>query len=101
MDFSFSSLITLAAGAVASVVVGAVQKHATKIPNNVIPFVNFGIGAVVGTISTGDIGAGLALGGAWSASGTGIHQAGKILKTGGAAAIAGGLRKVFRIKKDG
>jgi hypothetical protein len=98
MDFSFTGLITLAAGAAASVAVGAIQKHATKIPNNVIPFVNFGIGAAVGTISTGDIGAGLALGGAWSATGTGMHQAGKILKKEGADVLAGGLRRLFRVK---
>lgn len=99
MDFSWSGLITLAAGAIASAGVGFIQKHATKIPNNAIPFVNFGIGAIAGTVATGDIGSGLALGGAWSVSGTGIHQAGKILKANGANVLAGGLRKIFRVKE--
>ena len=67
----------------APVALGFVQKHATKIPNDVIPYVNGGVGAIVGTLMTGDIGQGITFGATAAFSGTGVHQ---ILKM--------GLRKV-------
>ena len=63
----------------APVALGLVQKHATKIPNNAIPYVNGALGTVVGTMVSGDIGQGLAFGATAAYSGTGIHQ---ILKVG-------------------
>lgn len=59
---------------------GLIEKHlVTKLPNNAIPYVNAGLGTIVGTIATGDLGQGMQFGVAVSTSATGMHQ---ILKVG-------------------
>ena len=58
---------------------GLIQKHATKLPNNAIPWVNGALGTVVGTLATGgDFSQGLQLGLVASSSATGLHQVLKI-----------------------
>jgi hypothetical protein len=74
---SFLDLLKAAAPVVG---LGLVEKHLVKwIPNNSIPYVNAGLGTIVGTLTTGDLGQGMQFGAAVSTSATGLHQ---ILKVG-------------------
>ena len=63
-------------------VTGAVIKHGgrlfSKLPNNTIPYLNWGLGTVVGTAVTGDLTEGLQYGTVAAGSATGMHQVLKI-----------------------
>lgn len=105
MDFLslFTDLGTpqkLGVGALATNLVGSFLKHKVRgnwIPNDAIPFINFGLGTGAGLVLTGgNVEQAVGLGAAWAAGGTGLHQGGKILKRAapGLAKLAvGGLVK--------
>ena len=69
-------------GTAVTVAVGGVLKNkVSKLPNDAIPFINFALGVGAGTVlSGGDLSAGLKAGTVWAASGTGIHQTGKLVQ---------------------
>ena len=86
-------------GTAVTVAVGSVLKNKVgRLPNDAIPFVNFALGAGAGTLlSGGDLETGVKLGVVWSTSGTGIHQAGKLVQRHRGTigrAIVGTVRKV-------
>lgn len=73
------TLLEVALGAAGALVAGTVQKHATKIPNQAIPFLNGLLGFGAGMIaSSGNVEASLAFGVASTVGGTGAHQMAKI-----------------------